>query len=80
MLNRTIIRNWTILLGSTMTVLAAATLSSVEYESVSFDPLISFWKVSITSIAKMPIKPAGKALLNFLTDPGKGSVFVPDFL
>jgi hypothetical protein len=28
----------------------------------------------------MPIKPAGKALLNFLTDPGKGSVFVPDFL
>ncbi len=34
MLNRTIIRNWTILLGSTMTVLAAATISPALPEMV----------------------------------------------
>ncbi len=55
-------------------------LISFENQPVNFDPLFSFWKVSITSMAKMPVKPAGKALLNFLTDRGKESVCVPDFL
>jgi len=31
-------------------------------------------------MAKMPIKPAGKALLHFLTDRGKESVCLPDLL